>query len=170
MWVVPLQLFWIPAPFKDIGRSIFKKSPFLKLTLYVGDLSRLFYSTCSICVYEYLQNESYPLPPPVSMYDIMTHDSVMTALVTTALWRVEWLSISVSMMRHGGPPPYRAENGVRGSEEGPRNSAKVTIWESHPQTKYQARQQNDAANAATYSPPHNLVTCYTSPAMALHHI
>ena len=34
MWVVLLQLFWIPAPFKDIGRCIFKKSPFLKLTLY----------------------------------------------------------------------------------------------------------------------------------------
>ena len=34
MGVVLLQLFWIPAPFKDIGRCIFKKSPFLKLTLY----------------------------------------------------------------------------------------------------------------------------------------
>ena len=34
MWVV-LQLFWIPAPFKDIGCCIFKKSPFSKLTLYL---------------------------------------------------------------------------------------------------------------------------------------
>ena len=35
MWVVLRQLFWIPTPFKDIGRCIFKKSPFLKLTLYL---------------------------------------------------------------------------------------------------------------------------------------
>ena len=35
MWVLVLQLFCIPAPFKDIGRCIFKKYPFLKLTLYL---------------------------------------------------------------------------------------------------------------------------------------
>ena len=35
MGVVLLQLFWIPVPFKDIGRWKFEKSPFLKLTLYI---------------------------------------------------------------------------------------------------------------------------------------
>ena len=43
MWVVLLQLFWIPAPFKDIGRCIFKKSPFLKLTLYYNNYYCPFY-------------------------------------------------------------------------------------------------------------------------------
>ena len=118
-----LQLFW----YQNISIS-------LKV------ICRILFLMCII----YLQYESYT-GEYVRHYDTwLRNDSIGDH--STAWWRVEWLSISVSMMRHG-PPPYKlrmvCEEARRRDQE---TVQRLPWWESHPQTKYQARQrrQTDA--------------------------